>query len=411
MPLTDKAVRSAKPSAKLYKLSDGGGLQLWVDPRGYRLWRLAYRFDGKQRALALGPYPKLSLAEARRSHEKARALIKDGVDPSVDRRVQRSTRRVAAANTFGAIADELIARKEKQGRAAATLDKAKWLSGLACAKLGKRPISDIRPPEVLDVLKVTEQRGRPDAARRLRAFIGQVFRHAIATARAENDPTSALRDALLPPKVKHRAAIRDPAELGSFLRAVEGYMGQSETKAALRLLPLVYTRPGELTQAEWAEFDLDKAVWSVPASREKMRRGFDVPLARQAVAILRELQGLTGHRRLVFPGMRSPERPISENTLNAAMRRLGYGQDEVTAHGFRSTASTLLNESKRWSIDAIERSLNHVEGNAVRRAYDRSRHWEERVRMAQWWADHLDELRLSDANALNAVALHRAQGN
>jgi integrase len=403
--LTNNAVKAAKPSAKLRKLSDGGGLQLWIDPRGYKLWRFAYRFDGKQRVLALGPYPEVGLAAARCGREEARALIKDGLDPSAERRLQRSTRRVAAANTFEAIADEFNARKEKQGKSASTLERTKRLLGLACAKLGKRPISDIKAAEVLEVLRPIEQRGRLETARQLRACIGQVFRHAVATTRADNDPTFALRDALLPPKVKHYAAIRDLAELGGFLRAVEGFTGQPETKAALRLLPLVYTRPGELTRAEWVEFDLDNAVWSVPASRDKMRRGFRIPLARQAIAILRELRGLhelIGHRRLVFPGTRSLERPISENTLNAAMRRLGYRQDEVTAHGFRATASTLLNESKLWSIDAIERSLNHIEGNSVRRAYDRSEHWEERARMAQWWADHLDGLRVDTGKARQA---------
>jgi integrase len=409
--LTDTSLRAAKPSTKLRKLSDGGGLQLWIDPRGYRLWRLAYRFDGKQRVLALGAYPSVSLAEARRKRDEARTVLRSGRDPSAERRVHRAMRRVSAANTFGAVADELIARKKAEGKAAATLSKTIWLLNIACADLGRRPIAEISAAEVLAVLRGVEKRGHLESARRLRAIIGQVFRYAIATARAENDPTFPLRDALVPPKVRHRAAIVDPVELGAFLRAVDGFTGQPETKAALRLLPLVFTRPGELTRAEWIEFDLDYAIWAVPQRRDKMRRGFDIPLARQAMAILRDLHCITGQGRLVFPGTRTADRPISENTLNAAMRRLGYGRDEVVAHGFRATASTLLNESNRWSKDAIEKSLGHIEKDAVRRAYNRAAYWDERVRMVQWWADYLDELRVDivDARQGRVVAMRSGQ--
>jgi integrase len=401
--LTDKAIRAIKPGPKLRKLSDGAALQLWVDPRGYRFWRYAYRFNGKQRVLALGSYPNVSLAEARAKRDAAKELIRDSKDPSIERRLERITKRVAAANTFKAVANELLARKKAEGKADRTLEKAAWLLDMASSDLGRRPIADISAAEILSVLRAVERRGKLESARRLRATIGQVFRFAIATARAVNDPTIALRDALLPPKVKHRAAILDPLALGAFLRAVDGFSGQPETKTALQLLPLVFPRPGELTRAEWTEFDLGRAVWRIPARNDKMRRGFDVPLAQQAITILRELQGITGHRRLVFPGARSPERPISENTLNAAIRRLGYAADEVVAHGFRSTASTLLNESSVWSKDAIEKSLGHIEKDAVRRAYNRSLYWEERVRMMQWWADHLDGLKGGEARQSEKV--------
>ena len=406
--LTDRAIRAAKPGAKLRKLSDGGALQLWIDPRGYRFWRFAYRFHGKQKVLALGSYPNVSLAEARKTRDAAKELVKNDKDPSTERRLERITKRVAAANTFKAIADELFVRKRAEGKADRTLEKTIWLLNIASADLGKRPIAEISAAEILSVLRAVERRGKLESARRLRATIGQVFRFAIATARAANDPTIALRGALLPPNVKHRAAILDPVALGGFLRAVDGFDGQPETKAALQLLPLVFTRPGELTRAEWAEFDFDNAVWRIPARNDKMRRGFDVPLAQQALTILRELHGITGHRRLVFPGVRSPERPISENTLNAAMRRLGYGADEVVAHGFRSSASTLLNESGLWSKDAIEKSLGHIEKDSVRRAYNRGLYWDERVRMAQWWADHLDELKQGETRqSAKIVALRR----
>jgi integrase len=406
--LTNTAIRAAKPKAKLRKLSDSGGLQLWIDPRGYRLWRFAYRFLGKQKVLALGPYPGTSLAEARRGRDAARSLLKDGKDPSTERRLERVTKRVSADNTFKAVAEELIARKVKEGKSEATIGKVSWLIRIASTELGPRPIADISSAEVLGVLRTVEKRGKLESARRMRSVVGQIFRYAIATARAVNDPTVALRGALLPPTVTHRAAILDPGTLGGFLRAVDGFAGQPETKAALRLLPLVFTRPGELRRAEWSEFDLDGAIWHVPAKNDKMRRGLDIPLARQAVTILRDLHAITGQGRLVFPGIRTASRPISENTLNAAMRRLGYDSDEVSSHGFRATASTILNECGLWSKDAIEKALGHIEKNEVRRAYNRSSYWDERVRMAQWWSDHLDELKQGETRqSAKIVALRR----
>jgi integrase len=391
--LTDVKIRATKPRAKIHKLSDGNGLQLWVDPRGYRLWRLAYRFAGKQKALAIGPYPDVSLAEAREKRDEARSLLKTHRDPADVRKIVRATRNVAAANTFKLISDELLERSADQGRATATLELNRWLLRGACESLGDRPISEITAVEVLAVLRAVEKRGRRASAHRMRGAIGQVFRYAIATARAENDPTIALRGALLDATRKNRAAILNPAELGAFLRGADGFVGQPETKAALRLLPLLFTRPGELRRARWQEFSLLNAVWKVPAENDKMRRGFDVPLARQACVILEELRSISRSRDLVFPGGHSRNRPLSENTLNAAMRRMGYTEEQVTAHGFRATASTLLNESGLWSKEAIERSLAHVEKDSVRRAYNRAAYWDERVRMMKWWADHLDELK------------------
>lgn len=393
MPLTDIEVRTAKPGPKPYKLSDGGWLYLLVNPTGSKLWRIAYRIDGKEKLLSLGAYPSVTLKEARAKRDEAKALISQGMDPSHQRRIEKLTRAISNATTFKLVADEYVGKQKREGRALNTLNKIEWLLSLATPKIGDRPISELSPAEVLAVLKAVEARGNYETAKRLRATIGAVCRFAIATARASNDPTSALKGALLSPKVKHRPAITDPAALGELLRAIDGFSGQPATVAALKLLPHVFTRPGELRMAEWAEFDLDNAIWKVPARRTKMRREHLVPLSRQALDLLEALRPITGEGRLVFPGTRTVQRPISENTLNAALRRLGYTTDEVTSHGFRATASTLLNESGKFSPDAIERALAHQDADAVRRAYARGAYWAERVRMAQWWSDYLDGLK------------------
>ncbi len=393
MPLTDTAIRKAKPAAGVIKLSDGGGLQLHILPNGSKYWKLAYRYEGKQKKLAIGVYPEVSLAEARKRREAARALLREGRDPMVERRVEKLARAIAAGNTFAAIADELLAKMTREGRAQATLEKTKWLFDFARPLIGDRPIAEISAAEVLTVLRKVEARGRLETARRLRSTIGSVFRYAIATARADNDPTFALRGALTTPKVKPRAAVTDPKAVGALLRSVWAYDGQPATKAALQLMAYLFPRPGELRLAEWPEFDLEAGVWSIPAHRMKMRRPHKVPLPSQAIAILMQLREITGYGRLVFPSVRSLQRPISDNTLNAALRRLGYSQDEATAHGFRATASTLLNESGLWHADAIERQLAHEDADSIRRAYARAEFWDERVRMMRWWADKLDALR------------------
>jgi len=394
MPLTDTAIRKAKPGTGIVKLSDGGGLQLHVQPNGAKYWRFAYRYDGKQKKLALGVYPEVTLAEARKGRDAAKALLREGRDPIIEKRIEKAARAIAAGNTFSALADELLAKMTREGRAEATLAKTRWLFDFARPLIGDRPIAEISAAEVLAVLRKVEARGRLETARRLRSTIGSVFRYAIATARAENDPTFALRGALTTPTVKPRAAVTDPEKVGALLRSVWGYDGQPTTKAALQLMAFLFPRPGELRLAEWSEFDLEAGMWSIPAQRMKMRRPHKVPLAPQAVAILRQLRDITGHGKLAFPSVRSLQRPISDNTLNAALRRLGYSQDEATAHGFRATASSLLNESGLWHPDAIERQLAHEDDDSVRRAYARAEFWDERVRMMQWWADKLDALRV-----------------
>jgi integrase len=389
--LKDVAVRNAKPSAKPRKLSDGGGLHILIQPTGGKLWRLAYRFDGKQKTLALGIYPAVSLEEARKRRDEAKKLLAHFIDPLVQRKADKQA---GKDSSFRAVAEELIAKLEREGRAQATLSKKHWLLSFAYPAFGHRPVAEITAPELLALLREIEGRGVYETARRLRSTCGMVFRYAVATGRAERDPSMDLRGALTTPRVTHRPTIVDPTGIGALLRAIDGFDGQPTTRAALRLLAYVFVRPGELRHAEWEEFDLDAAVWSIPAEKMKMRRPHRVPLARQPLAILQELHAITGSGRWLFPSVRTFTRPISENTLNAALRRLGYGSEEMCTHGFRGMASTRLNEMGRWNPDAIERQLAHQEANAVRRAYTHSAEfWPERVQMMQAWADYLDGLK------------------
>lgn len=393
MPLTDLAIRNAKPAARTVKLSDGGGLQLWVEPRGAKLWRLAYRFDGQQKKLSIGTYPEIDLRTARERREDAKRLLRDGQDPSAVKRLAKLTGEANRRETFGAIAAELQVQKTKGGLSEATINKFTWHIKLAEPLLGKRPISEITAAEVLACLRKVEARGHHETANRLKSIIGAVFRFAVATQRAAGDPTQALRGALISPVVKSRAALTEPKKFGALLRAIEAYEGMPLTRHALRLMALLFPRPGELRLAEWREFDLDEALWIVPAGRMKMRRPHSIPLPRQALEILAEIRAISGGGALVFPSVRSAHRPMSENTLNTALRVMGFSADQATAHGFRASASTLLNESRQWSADAIERALAHEDEDKARKAYARGQYWDERVCMGKWWADHLDALR------------------
>ncbi|MGD2134223.1 MAG: integrase arm-type DNA-binding domain-containing protein, partial [Maricaulaceae bacterium] len=389
--LTDKECRNARPSKKLQKLTEDG-LQLWVQPNGSRLWRFAYRYHGRQKLLALGPYPRVSLADARKARDKAKNLLLDGVDPSEERKEKQRVEQ-AETETFKVIAKEFVAKLEREGRAEITLRKKRWLLDFAYEAIGDTPIRAIGASDILKVLRKVEGRGHYETARRLRSTIGAVFRYAVATARAETDPTYALQGALITPTVTSMAAITEPKALGALLRSIDGYEGLATTKAALQLLALLFPRPGELRSAEWVEFDTAKAVWTIPAHRMKMRREHRIPLPRQAIEIIETLRPVSGEGTLLFPSERTRERPFSENTLNAALRRMGYSKDQVTSHGFRSTASTLLNESGYWNADAIEKQLSHAETNQIRRAYARGVYWEERIAMMNWWADYLDFLK------------------
>lgn len=393
MPITDVALRNARPRNRPYKLADGGGLYLQVTTAGGKYWRLKYRFLGTEKLLSFGSYPVVSLAEARELRDNAKKLLIADVDPSEAKKAGKREAKIAAAQTFGVVAKEYLAQQELEARTASTMTKNRWLLEDLAAPLSNRPIAQITSPEVLDVLRRIEAKGTHESAQRLRSAMARVFRFGIATGRATIDPTAALIGALVTHRVRHHPAITDSVAVGQLLRAIDGIDGSRVVRAALQIIALCFPRPGELRHAEWSEIDLDKAIWSVPAERTKMRRAHVIALAPQAVIILRDLRIISGRSRLVFPGVRSNSRPLSENTLNAALRRLGYGVDEMTSHGFRTIASTLLNESGEWSPDAIERALAHQDANAVRRAYARGEYWEERVRMAAWWGDHLDKLK------------------
>jgi integrase len=392
VPLTDAKARSAKPEPgkKVRQLTDGHGLRLCIMPTGSKLWRVAYRFEGRAQTLSLGRYPSVGIAAAREAAKAARALLARGINPNTQKKVNKT---VADVWTFDAIAVELIDKKMREGKSERTIKKLRWLFELAGPFVGGLPVASITAPQVLTALQRVEAKGHLETATRMREAIGAVFRFAVATGRAENDPTFALRGALASPKVEHRPAILEPKAVGALLRAIDGFQGQPTTRACLQLMALLFPRPGELRLAEWSEFDLDRAAWNIPAKRTKMRREHSCPLPRQAIEVLEALRPFTDHGALVFPGLRTDKRPISENTLNGALRRLGYAKDEMTAHGFRATASTMLNESGLWSHDAIERALAHQDPDAARRAYARGRYSDERARMAQWWADHLDDLR------------------
>ena len=393
MALSDAAIRSAKVRETQYKVYDDGGLFLIVKPSGGKLWRLKYRHLGKEQQLSIGAFPAIGLKDARKRRDEARAQMAKGLNPSFEKKRAAVAALVGAANTFKAVADEYIERREREGLKDVTTTKARWLLSLLEPGIGARPIADIEAFELLAILKKVEKSGRHETAKRLLAFAGRVFRYGVATTRARRNVAADLQGALMSPKVKHHAAIIDPQGVGGLLRAIEGFEGQPTTRWALQLAPHVFVRPGELRQAEWSEIDLEAAVWRIPASRMKMNREHVVPLSTHAVAILKAAAEFTGGGRYVFPSIRTPLRPMSENTLNAALRRMGYASDEMTSHGFRSTASTLLNESGKWSVDAIERALAHGDADTVRAAYHRGAHWDERVRMAQWWSDYLDRLR------------------
>lgn len=395
MALTDMAIRRSKPLDKPYKVTDSNGLYLLVNPRGSKLWRVKYRMNGVERKLALGAYPEVSLADARAARDAARKHLARDVDPNSAKRQARIEASIRAGNSFATVAAELIEKKTREGLAEPTLKKMRWFVKLLGAEFGKRPVTEITPQEILHELRKHERRGRFDTTNLLRAFVSRVFRYAVATASADRDPAQLLIGALITPKVKHFAAITDPVEFGGLLRAIDDYQGDPSVMYALRLAPHVFQRPGELRQMEWAEIDFDKAVWTIPIAKMKMRQPHSVPLSLQVSAVLKEMQALSGSGRYVFPSIRTGERPISDNTMNAAMRRMGYSKDQMTAHGFRTSASSLLNESGKWNPDAIERALAHTVAGSVRRIYNQAAYWQERVKMAQWWSDYLDELRKS----------------
>jgi len=388
--LTESAVRAAKPQLKAYKKFDERGLYLAVTPTGSRLWRFKYRFAGSEKLLALGSYPDTSLKRAREKRDDARKLLADGIDPSSQRKAEKT----ALADTFEAIAAEWLGLQRKKF-SAKTLEKAEWtIKDLLNKYIGSKPIRSITAPEMLEVVRRLEARGKHETAHRTKQRASQIFRYAISTGRAERDPTADLRGALAPVVVKSHAAITDPSKVGELLRAIDAYRGQPATEAAFKLAPLVFVRPGELRAAKWEEFtlDVDEPQWRIPAERMKMREQHIVPLSSQAVAILKELLPVTGPQGYVFPSLRDSNRPMSESALTAALRRMGYAGTEMTWHGFRTIASTLLNE-QGWHPDLIELQLAHAERNEVRAAYNKAMRLQERRTMMQAWADYLAKLK------------------
>jgi integrase len=387
--LNDIKIRSAKPREKAFKLYDERGLFLLVTPTGGRLWRLKYELHGREKLISLGAYPDVTLKRARERREAARQLIADDVDPSA----QRRTERAALAQRFQDVGDEWLELQRKSLAPETISILGSRLNSGLYPYLGSRPIASITAQDVLAALKRIEARGRHETAHRVRALAGRVFRYAVATGRAQHDVAADLKDALAPVKSKNFASVTNPVRVGELMRAIHGYSGQPVTALALKLAPVVFVRPGELRAAEWSEFDLANAEWRIPAARMKMGEAHIVPLARQALAILRELEGLAKGGRYVFPSLRTRDRPMSDNTINAALRRLGYTSEEQTGHGFRSTASTLLNE-QGFPPDVIELQLAHTERNKVRAAYNKAQRLPERRKMMQAWADYLDGLRL-----------------
>ncbi len=404
MPLTAFNVEHAKPKATAYALVDGGGLHLRVTESGRRLWRFRYRFAGKANMLSFGAFPEVSLASARAKRDEARTLLADGRDPSQNRKLERLAAAAAANNTFGAVAEEYLRGREQTGAAATTMIKNRWMLHSLAAALTKRPIADITAAEILLILKKVEISGRRETARKLRGMIGTIFRYAAATLRAPNDPTYALKGALMAPKVAHRPAITDEGQLGALMDNVEEYDGWPTLRAAIRFLALTMARPGEVRLMRRNEIVWPKSTWVIPAERMKMRRPHDVPLSRQALTVLRDVWGLSHGNGLVFSSIRSATRPLSENAMNSALRRMGYAKDEMCAHGFRSSASTILNE-RGFNPDVIEAALARQNENEVRRAYNRARYLKERTQLMQDWADLLDEFRQLSHSGKNVAAV------
>ncbi|NTF06371.1 tyrosine-type recombinase/integrase [Agrobacterium rubi] len=396
MKLTDIQVKNVKADSKPRKLSDGRGLYLFISVAGGKSWRFDYDFFGKRKTLTIGAYPQVGLSDARRLRDEAKKKLSEDLDPSLAKKRDQLAAKATAGNTFGVIADEFIDKLKRDKRADPTITKNKWMLNELAKKLRPYPITQITAKDILVVLTSIEKSGRVESALATRATIGRVFRYAIATARAENDPTSALRGALQRHVPVSHAALTSKAELGGLMRAIYGYEGWPSLVAALKIQALCFARPGETRSMEWIEVNIENAVWTIPAQKAKMRREHHIPLSRQAIEIIKLMMEFYGDGPYVFPSMMSGKKLLSENSMNSALRRMGVTGDEHTAHGFRSSASSILNESGEFKPDAIEAQLAHVDGSTVRRIYNRATYWDERVRMMQWWADLLDTARAAN---------------
>jgi len=402
MPLTQFAIAHAAPAKKSYKLSDGAGLCLLIEPNGSKLWRFRFFFDGRENMMTLGSFPTVPLAEARRKRDDAKKLLAAGISPAQKKKEERQAATAAIQNIFGVIAAEYIANLEANKVAESTVAKNRWLLEQLAAPLARRPIAEITSAELLEILKRIEKRGCRESAKRLRGVIGAVFRYAIVTLRATSDPTLALRGALLRPIVNHHAAITDEVQVGALMRSIDEFDGWPTLRAAMLLAALTMARPGDIRGMRRSEINFEKSVWRIPAERMKMRRPHDVPLSTQAVKVLKEIWPYSENGDLVLPALRSPDRTLSENAMNSALRRMGYTKEEMTSHGFRSTASTILNEHG-FNPDVIEAALAHQDEDPVRRAYNRATYLPERTKLMQEWADLLDSLRQRSARKRHAA--------
>ncbi|CAR53266.1 tyrosine-type recombinase/integrase [Burkholderia cenocepacia] len=400
MPLTDTTIRNTKPAEKPVKLFDGGGLFLLVTPAGQRYWRLKYRAAGKEKLLALGVYPDVTLAAARRKRDEAREKLAAGIDPGEAKKAEKRTARLSAENSFEAVAREWHIKYAPTWSESHGSRILRRLEVDAFPWIGSKPIAELAPPDVLEVLRRVEKRGALETAHRLHANVSQVCRYAVATGRAQRDVTADLRGALPPVQQEHMAAVTDPKQVAELLRSIDGYQGTFPVLCALRLFPLLFQRPGELRAAEWSEFDLDASTWEIPSERMKRTKqgkasggAHIVPLSAQAVAILRDLHALTGNSRFLFPSVRTKDRPMSDNTINGALRRLGYDGDTMTGHGFRAMARTILDEVLGVPVAIVEAQLAHAVKDPLGRAYNRTAHLPQRREMMQRWADYLDQLK------------------
>jgi integrase len=386
-------IENAKARNKQYKISDGDGLSLLVRPNGSKLWRFRYHFAGKEKMLSLGGFPSVSLKDARELTKRASETLESGIDPSQERKKEKAEKSIAANNTFGEIADELLATMKESGLAESTLDKNRWLLKDLASPLSPRPVTEIAAAEILVILKKVEKSGRRESARRLKSNISRVFRLAVATLRATNDPTYALKGSIAPPVTTHLPAITDEAKLGALMVSIDEYDGWPTLRAALLLTALTMIRSTEIRLMRRQEIIWPKAIWRIPGERMKMRQPHDVPLSKQALAVLRDIWSLSEGHELVLPSIRSLKKQLSENALNSALRRMGYAKDEMCGHGFRTSASTILNERfPEWG-DVIEAALAHKDKNTVRRAYNRGTYLPQRIGLMQTWADLLDDFR------------------
>ena len=394
--LRDITIKNAKPKDKPYPLSDGQSLYIEIMPNGGKYWRLRYRFAGKQKRIALGVYPEVSIKAAREAATNARAQLRDGTDPLDAKKQTKLKQHLAAGNSFGAVAKEWLDKNKIHWVDSYTSRVVRYIDDYLNPYIGSRPITEITAPELLSVLRKKESEGFHETAHRVKQVAGKIFRYAIATGRAERDPSRDLDGALTKPKEKHLAAITDPKEVKQLLIAIDNYQGSKTVQVALRLSPLVFVRPGELRHMEWQEVNLEEKLWSIPAEKMKLREPHLVPLSEQAISLLEEIKPLTSRSKYVFPSARGLSRPMSENAARTALRALGYTNEQMTPHGFRAMARTLLDEELNYRIDWIEQQLAHAVKDTNGRAYNRTTHIEQRREMMQAWSNYLYSLKIDD---------------